>query len=555
MGLLDFDAMRKFFGLDAKLQIRSPFPETAGTSVDPSTANPWWAFYQHQMKRSKDRMSRYREFEKMDEWGLCIAVLDLYMEDATQHDSETGRAIWTESQSADVVRHLHGLFDRTGMQTIVGPICRKMIKYGDNFEGPAVRMDTNEIINLRSPHPAFLERLEQHGMLIGYDKGPGTLASNTGSASPDSPMKMRKDAPPKYKPWEFIHFRMPSRDRDWLYGDSIMFPLVDVWKQLKMILDSMVVYRMSKFPDRYVYYIDVGTATPEEAYDIVNRWKRSIKKRTHLDISNNLFKAQFRPEGVDADVFWPTREGSQSRVDRLPGAGNVQHIADVDILTNQFFGLSRIPKGFLGFEEPQGGLFTNESYLSTQSVRFASTLKHVRRALIDGMRTLCSIQLVYAGLDPRADRYAYTLGMAPINYLDELQRSKIAQTRMDMASTAVRLGEEMRGQPGMGNPDDEPFPFNRVAWVTWVMVKLMKMPAALVDSVLQGQADKSLQGPSGLNASEERKLYSLVENCEGSVKAMVETIIMNAEMKKESWDETPSPDEINTVTSLMEHRV
>ena len=79
---------------------------------------------------------------------------------------------------------------------------------------------------------------------------------------------------------------MPTRGRDDLYGDSILYPAMTAWEQLKMVEDSLVVYRMTKAADRIIYYVDVGNATPEEAYDIVNRWRKSIKKREHLNRNN-----------------------------------------------------------------------------------------------------------------------------------------------------------------------------------------------------------------------------------------------------------------------------
>jgi intein/homing endonuclease len=224
----------------------------------------------------------------MDQYELIASALDLYAEECFKYDMEHDASIWVDSDNADVVRVAAKLFDRINMEEIGSGIVRKMCKYGDHFEAITHNSETGDIIHLKSPPPINVARVQEHGKLLGFKPN---ISGNTGKTA----SQISKTQGIQWKPWEIIHFRMPSRERDNLYGDSILYPAATAWEQLKMVEDSLVVYRMTKASDRIIYYVDVGNATPEEAYDIVNRWRKAIKKREYLNRNAGDYRTQWNP--------------------------------------------------------------------------------------------------------------------------------------------------------------------------------------------------------------------------------------------------------------------
>jgi hypothetical protein len=521
MGLLDFIGVRKYFGLDQPLtKLKDPFTGSPQQFAESQA----WKYYDQQMRRPRNRMSRYRDYDRMDQYELVASALDLYAEECAKYDLEHDATIWVEANNADIVRIAHQLFDRLGMEEISTGIIRKMCKYGDNFEAITFNSETGDIINLQSPPPVNLIRVQKHGKLLGFRP-----LRNEKQQQLDTSTKADTT---KWKPWEIIHFRMPSRERDALYGDSILYPAASAWEQLKMVEDSLVVYRMTKATDRTIYYIDVGNSTPEEAYDIVNRWKKAIKKREHINQGSGDYRNQWNPQSIDADIFWPIREGSQSRVEKLPGSPNISDIVDIEYMRNKLFGALRIPKGFMGFEEDAGGALSGESTLSSQSVRFASTIKAIRKAFLTGIRRLVAIQLVYKGIDPEDPKNNFKIGMAPISYLDELMRSKIYQLRMDMLQTAVNVGVQIEQ-------------IDQKRWVTWSLKNFLRLSDDDVAMFMGNLPD--IEGPGKVTPRDADKLIQLVQSDPKHIDALMETFLLgkikaqSVEPYPDNWEYNPLP--------------
>lgn len=498
MGLLDFFGVRRYFGLDQSItKIKDP---TAGPQ-DKYGDSAAWKYYNQQTRRPRDRASRYRNYDRMDQYELIASALDLYAEECFKYDLEHDSTIWVDSDNADVVRVARKLFDRINMEEIGTGIVRKMCKYGDHFEAITHNSETGDIIHLKAPPPINVSRVQEHGKLLGFK--PNISGKRAKAAG-------KKSIGIKWKPWEIIHFRLPSRERDDLYGDSILYPAATAWEQLKMVEDSLVVYRMTKASDRIIYYVDVGNATPEEAYDIVNRWRKAIKKREHLNSNVGDYRTQWNPTSIDADLFWPVREGSNSRIEKLSGTPNISDIVDIEYQRNKLFGSLRIPKGFMGFEDSQG-VFSGESTLSSQSVRFASTIKAIRKAFLSGIRRLVAIQLVYKGIDPEDPKNAFKVGMAPVSYLDELMRSKVYQLRMDMVQTVMNIGTQTQV-------------LDEKRWLTWALRTFLRLSDDDIQMFMGNMPD--IEGPGKVTAPDAHNLVQLVQSDPKHVHKLMETYLL-----------------------------
>jgi hypothetical protein len=407
------------------------------------------------------------------------------------------------------------MFERVGMEEIGPAIIRRTSQFGDDFEAITHNSETGDIIYLQSPPPINIARVQEYGKLLGF-------RPNSSGKAQTAKQQQTEAGKVKWRPWEIIHFRMPSRSRDALYGDSILYPASTAWETLKMVEDSLVVYRMTKAADRMVYYVDVGNATAEEAYDIVNRWKKAIKKREHFNKGTGDYRNQLNPMAIDADIFWATRDGSQSRIDKLQGTPNISDIVDIEYQRNKVFGSLRIPKGYMGFEENTGAL-SGESTLSAQSVRFASTIKSIRKSFLTGIRRLVAIQLVYKGIDPQDPKNAFKVGMAPISYLDELLRSKVYQLRMDMVQTAMNVGLQA------------PEIIDQKRWLTWCLRRFLRLNDDDIQTFLGNVPD--VEGSGEVTAPDASKLVQLVQGNPDNQKKLMEAWLLG-KINRESTCET-----------------
>ena len=63
--------------------------------------------------------------------------------------------------------------------------------------------------------------------------------------------------------WQVSHFRLLGNDAFLPYGSSVLESARRIWRQLILIEDAMLVYRVIRSPERRVFYIDVGNVPPE----------------------------------------------------------------------------------------------------------------------------------------------------------------------------------------------------------------------------------------------------------------------------------------------------
>lgn len=163
--------------------------------------------------------------------------------------------------------------------------------------------------------------------------------------------------------------------RDFPYGTSVLKPARRVWKNLKLLEEALLVYRLTRAPQRYVFYVYTGNMDPKEALNYVNQLRMDIKRRRLVDERTGELRREPGFLSIDDDFWIPFgEEGRETRVDVLSGASNVSDIADVEYFLSQFFGALRIPKAYMGNEYD-----VNRATLVMQDTRFARTIKRLQK--------------------------------------------------------------------------------------------------------------------------------------------------------------------------------
>jgi len=124
-----------------------------------------------------------------------------------------------------------------------------------------------------------------------------------------------------------------------------------VFKQKELLEDAILIYRISRAPERRMFKIDVGNMPAHLAMQFVERVKNEINQRripTQSGGGQNLMDASYNPMSMNEDFFFPqTAEGRGSSVEVLPGGQNLGEIDDLRFFTNKMFRALRIPSSYL----------------------------------------------------------------------------------------------------------------------------------------------------------------------------------------------------------------
>jgi hypothetical protein len=209
-------------------------------------------------------------------------------------------------------------------------------------------------------------------------------------------------------------------------------------KQVKILDDLLMVVRMTRSLDHKIYYVDTGRSPVEEEVRILKRWRRALKRKMYVDPVGGRFDSRFNPFSWTEDEFWPVKEGTNSKVENIPGIGNIGEMIDIDHFRDKFFGSFRAPKAYFGYE----GDVNAKATLSSQSIRWARAVNSLQRSVKQGLTRLCQIHLAWKDMDSSVSKFR-VLMVVP-SAIELLDRLEAWQTIVDVAERMAGLGETLQ---------------------------------------------------------------------------------------------------------------
>lgn len=201
----------------------------------------------------------------------------------------------------------------------------------------------------------------------------------------------------RFTPEQIVHVRIgDNRKTFYPYGQSLIEPARGPAHQLRLMEDAMLVYRLTRSPERRIFYIDVSQIPPFKAEAFLDRMKDQFRKRK---ISNRSPEGaagvdeKWHPPAIDEDYWVPIRPNTNTRVETLPGAQNLGEIDDAVYFRNKLFVSLNFPKNYFNNEDPQATRIS----LSQQDVRFAQLIERLQSAMEDGMHEIAERHLQLLG--------------------------------------------------------------------------------------------------------------------------------------------------------------
>lgn len=361
-----------------------------------------------------ERLSRYADYSEMEFTPEIASALDIYADEATAYD-EDNKILDITSKNSEIKQVLETLFfDILNIEFNIWSWTRNLCKYGD-FVLFVDASETNGILNLLPIPINEVEREE------GFDK--------------NDPFAVRfrwlTQSNMVLQNWQIIHFRLLGNDNFLPYGSSIIEPARRIWRQLILIEDAMLVYRIVRSPERRVFYIDVGNVPPQEIDSFMEQIKTRLRRNQVVDPSTGRVDLRYNPLSVDEDYFIPVRGDKSSKIETLAGGQFTGDIEDVQYIQNKLFAALKIPKAYLGYE----GEIGSKATLAQQDVRFARTIERVQKILIAELNKIAIVHLFLLGYEGE-DLVDFTIEMANPSNISEQQKLEVWRARFEIAGTA-----------------------------------------------------------------------------------------------------------------------
>ena len=348
-----------------------------------------------------NRISAFYDYESMEYTPEISTALDIYSEESTTPNQD-GYVLQIYSESKRVKAILADLFNKVLDISINLPMwIRNTCKYGDNFVYLKLDPEKGIVGCLQLPN-IEIERLER-GMEA------RTMTANIGSDVEFKNKTLKfiwKTKDMEFNTWEIAHFRLLGDDRKLPYGTSMLEKARRIWKQLVLSEDAMLIYRTSRAPERRVFKVFVGNMDDKDVEAYVQRVANKFKRDQVVDKNTGNVDLRFNQMAVDQDYFIPVRDATATMpIETLPGGTNLSEIADIEYIQKKLVTALRIPKAYLGFEEPVG----DGKNLSLLDIRFARTINKIQKAVIAELNKIAIIHLFLLGFEDELGNF--TLGL------------------------------------------------------------------------------------------------------------------------------------------------
>tara|TARA_B100000700_G_scaffold329621_1_gene452011 strand:+ start:31 stop:1746 length:1716 start_codon:yes stop_codon:yes gene_type:complete len=348
----------------------------------------------------------------MESTPEIASALDIYAEETVSADDK-GNVLHIYSESRKVRELLHTLFyDTLNVDFNLPMWVRNLCKYGDFF----LFNDVSPEFGVIACYPIPISEIEREE---GYD--------------PNDPAAVRfrwmTQGNQILENWQVSHFRLLGNDAFLPYGSSVLESARRIWRQLILIEDAMLVYRVIRSPERRVFYIDVGNVPPEDVPTYLEQAKNSLKREPVINQKNGRVDLRFNPMSVDEDYFIPVRGGdSGTKIDTLAGGTNTTAIEDVEYIQKKLFAALKIPKAYLGYDEDIGSKAT----LAQEDIRFSRAISRIQRTVISELNKIAMIHLYSHGFSGES-LIDFELKLSNPSSIAQQQKLDLISTKFDIA--------------------------------------------------------------------------------------------------------------------------
>jgi len=390
------------------------FQSAAGLNFKKSAYNPFeqlsTAIMANQM-----RAERYQDFEQMEYTPEIASGLDIYADEMTT-SSDLQPLLNIKCHNEEIKAVLQELYHTVlNIDFNLFGWCRTMCKYGDFF----LYLDIDEQLGIQSIVGLPTHEIER---LEGEDKSNPKYVQfqwNSGGLT--------------FENWQVAHFRILGNDKYAPYGSSVLEPARRIFRQLILLEDAMMAYRIVRSPERRVFYIDVGNVAPQDVEQYMQKVMTQMKRNQVVDSSTGRVDLRYNPMSTEEDYFIPVRGGVSSKVETLAGGSYTGDIDDVKYLRDKLFSALKIPQSYLSRGE---GAEEDKTTLAQKDIRFARTIQRLQRSIIAELEKIGIIHLYTLGYKG-ADLIGFKLSLNNPSKIAELQELEHWKTKFDVASGAT----------------------------------------------------------------------------------------------------------------------
>ena len=221
----------------------------------------------------------------------------------------------------------------------------------------------------------------------------------------------------------------PSRKRILSHLHKALKPV----NQLRMMEDSLVIYRLARAPERRIFYIDVGNLPKGKAEEYLRNIMAKYRNKMVYDAETGDMKDDKKHMSMLEDFWLPRREGGRgTEISTLPGGENLGQIDDIEYFRRKLYKSLNVPSGRL--EQEQQFNLGRSTEISRDELKFQKFISRLRKKFSALFIDILKTQLILKGIVTEDEwetiRSDISVDFLKDNHFSELKDAELLRERL-----------------------------------------------------------------------------------------------------------------------------
>ena len=215
----------------------------------------------------------------------------------------------------------------------------------------------------------------------------------------------------------------------WNQDKTFRLPFIEnarrAYRQLSLVEDAIVIYRLVRAPERLVFNVDVGNMAPPKAEAYLRKLIQEYWSKKTFDVNQSGQVQKFNPQSM-LDSFWfAKRAGSEgTSVTQLAGGANLGELADLMYFVNKLYKALKVPLNRLNPESQ----FSDGNEILREELKFAKFIIRLQQQFATGLKngfiTHLKLKKMYGEYDLKAQNLHLEFNV-PTNFYELRESQKL----------------------------------------------------------------------------------------------------------------------------------
>ena len=319
-----------------------------------------------------------------------------------------------------------------GIQEIryIDPLKIKLVrrlKTDPTLRGAIKQVNANNPADIENPE---IEEFYQYDPSATQSKNALGAIGQTPFATKQRPVKIAPDA------ITFCHSGLVDRNKQTIL--SYLHKSIKALNQLRMIEDSLVIYRLSRAPERRIFYIDVGNLPKLKAEQYLKEVMNRYRNKLVYDASTGEIRDDRKHMSMLEDFWLPRREGGRgTEITTLPGGQNLGELSDIEYFQKKLYRSLGVPESRIA-GSGEGFNLGRSSEILRDEIKFTKFVGRMRKRFASLFNDMLKTQLILKNIvtpedwDTLSDHIQYDFVYD--NHFAELKETELLNERLGVVA-------------------------------------------------------------------------------------------------------------------------